>query len=171
MQQIPALFSVIIDKSSTKFEAPYLCFKLETADSNAEFKLKYSFGRFTLDCIGELSIPMSEIAEPLADYAIYEINKLNIILPENFDILTCLKIAITSRQTQHIALLISVRDENLPVPFEPVLAEIEMLSDLDISNHNEVVFHDGTNWRSYGNSSTFTHAERVIKWKLVSECF
>jgi len=171
MQQIPALFSAIIDESSNKFEAPYLRFKLETDNRNAEFKLKYSFGRFTLDCIGEFNNIIYEIVEQIADYAIYEINKLNIILPENFDILTCLKIAITSRHTQHIALLISVRDENLPTPNVDVLAEIEMLSDLGISNHNEVIFHDGSNWRSYGNSSTFTHAERVIKWKLVSECF
>jgi hypothetical protein len=49
MQQIPALFSAIIDKSLTKFETSYLRFKLETADSNAEFNLKYSFGRFTLE--------------------------------------------------------------------------------------------------------------------------
>lgn len=56
-----------------------------------------------------------------------------------------------------------------PTQLEPVLAEIEHISDLGKSKWYEVVYFD-ENWRSYAGSKTFEDGERVVKWKYVKDC-
>lgn len=56
-----------------------------------------------------------------------------------------------------------------PIELEPVLAEIESITDLGKSKWYEVVYFDGI-WRSYSGSNTFKDGEKVIKWKYVKDC-
>ncbi len=52
----------------------------------------------------------------------------------------------------------------LPQELEPVLAKIDKIGDLGTSTWYEVVYHDGTGWCSYDNSTTFNDGERVLSW-------
>ena len=58
---------------------------------------------------------------------------------------------------------------NSPIQLEPVLAEINHITDLGLSKWFEVVYFD-EKWNSYSGSKTFEDGEQVIKWKYCKDC-
>ena len=55
-------------------------------------------------------------------------------------------------------------------PKEPVsvLALVQSLEDLGLSQWHEVVYHDGDEWQSYQGSSTFSNGEQVVSWGYIN---
>ncbi len=59
---------------------------------------------------------------------------------------------------------------NIPdIILEPILAEIEHLSDTGTSKWFEVVYYDN-GWHCFAGSKTFKDGEKVIRWKYAKNC-
>lgn len=57
-----------------------------------------------------------------------------------------------------------------PEALRPVLAQIEQQNDLGKASWYEVVYHNGTDWKSYFGSNTFsTYGDVVIQWRYCDE--
>ena len=59
---------------------------------------------------------------------------------------------------------------NIPETGVSVLAHITHQTCLGLCGWYEVVYHDGSNWRPYHESSTFNDGEQVGNWKYTREC-
>lgn len=56
-----------------------------------------------------------------------------------------------------------------PNELEPVLALINHIGELGLSEWYEVVYYS-YNWYSYAGSKTFEDGEKVIRWKYAKDC-
>ena len=56
-----------------------------------------------------------------------------------------------------------------PNELEPVLALINHVGELGLSEWYEVVYYY-QKWCSYAGSKTFEDGEKVVKWKYVKDC-
>lgn len=56
-----------------------------------------------------------------------------------------------------------------PNELEPVLAFINHIGELGLSEWYEVVYYSDK-WYSYGGSKTFEDGEQVVKWKYAKDC-
>ncbi len=56
-----------------------------------------------------------------------------------------------------------------PNELEPVLAFINHIGELGLSEWYEVVYYSDK-WYSYAGSKTFEDGEQVVKWKYAKDC-
>lgn len=56
-----------------------------------------------------------------------------------------------------------------PNELEPVLAFINHIGELGLSEWYEVVYYSDK-WHSYSGSKTFQDGEKVIRWKYAKDC-